>query len=161
MFFLTFRALKQKCFWLLLACVIIFHAAWSQNTSTCQTTHLILKNISKYHYNPPSFDAATRIEVLNLFVEEFDPYRLYFLNADVKPLEAILRADGDDVFCKVIEKGAEIYRQRALQMDSFITAYLQSPLVFSNTDTIYYSPGEKRIRSDNLQEQRQLVKNRL
>jgi carboxyl-terminal processing protease len=127
----------------------------------CRTTRLVLKNISKHHYTAFTFDAEARKEVVNLFMEDFDPYGFYFLSGDRKTLQDVVNAEEDDIFCKALEKAAAIYRQHALQTDSFISTYLKAPFVFDNSDTIYYSPDKKHVLADDWDSQKKRIRKRL
>ena len=118
------------------------------DASLCRTTRLVLKRIATYHYSPSSFDASARKQVVDLFIEQMDPRGFYFTTGDRNTLHDIVNADGEDIFCRAIERATMIYRERVLQTDSFISAYLKVPLQFDNSDTIFYMPGKKHVLAD-------------
>src|SRR5437868_1031392 len=163
MFFLSMHAFKRNCFGLLLTAgmLMTFTAMSQTDASLCHTTHLVLKIISAHHYNPSAFEAAARREVVDLFMEEFDPRGFYFLSSDKKVLYNVVDTDGVNIFCKAMDKATLLYWQRALQTDSFISGYLKTPLKFDGSDTIFYKPGRKHELADDWAAQKKRIAKRL
>jgi carboxyl-terminal processing protease len=146
---------------LLLLLVASGHCMAQANGDICRTTKLVLKNLEKYHYSPPTFDAAARKEIVSLFIEGIDPYGFYFLGSDKKSLEDVAAMDGEGVFCSMIEMAGLMYRQRLQATDSFISNYVKAPMEFSNADTLYYSPRYKSFLAKDVAAQQNYLKKKI
>src|SRR5258705_4008338 len=105
------QAFKRNCCGLLLTAgmLMAFTAMSQTDASLCHTTHLVLKTISAHHYNPSAFDAAARREVVDLFMEEFDPRGFYFLSSDKNTLYDVVGVDGLNIVCNAMEKATLLY----------------------------------------------------
>jgi carboxyl-terminal processing protease len=152
----TFKNLLQRCGWKIAFFFLLFSKSnFSQSfDSLCLQQQLVIGNFSGNHIDPPTFNNQTFSEILDLFIDQVDERRLFIFEPDVATLRQTTSAGtAGDIPCKLIEQTYSLFTKRVQQADSILTKIENSPLTFSEKDTIRFMPrNSKRVLCNNVQE---------
>jgi carboxyl-terminal processing protease len=131
--------------------VFPFFSLISQTADYCDQQKKLFGVIEKYHYKPPVFDSKTNGEILDLFLERIDPYKIFFYKSDVESLRRLVAAGpAPGVYCELLEKATALYEARLHQADSIMDVIASKPLTLSAKDTVYVHPKVKADYSENV-----------
>lgn len=121
-----------------------------------------MKNaLMQYHVEPKAIDDSFSADLFQTLLEDLDPDKIYFTNADLASLESYQHSLDDEVNGKdtgFLNRLKEQYRSGLVRAEKSITAMLASPLDWGLSET--YQPEGQRCATDKelLIRQRQWLK---
>lgn len=130
--------------WLRFCIVLIFlaspsHTKAQSKQDQCNYVNTVLESISYLHYNPKETNEEWSRELWKTFIEDIDPQGFYLVKSDVNKLmgqssriAAYIQAGN----CDFLNEVRDLYKNKLLQTDTFITSYLNRPFSFSANDSL-------------------------
>ncbi|HEY1040005.1 MAG TPA: carboxy terminal-processing peptidase [Bacteroidia bacterium] len=124
---------------------------------------LVVGNMQAFHISPPDFNVTTNKQIVDLFIDEVDGRKMFFLKAEKERLRSLVTDNSsNDGYSVLIKETFDLMKMRLLQIDSMLADIETKPLVFSEKDTITFLSKKATYRScENLRELRVRMEKRL
>lgn len=102
------------------------HAAANLSTLIPQEVHSktmqeIILSLNSGHYNKIEIDDDLSSDLLDKYIDDLDPSRIYFLQSDIDQFEKYRYVLDDDLLAGRLEKGYEIFNLLQVRTHSFLT----------------------------------------
>lgn len=115
------------------SCIILFaFTSWKENViaadqinftkSDAETVRLVAESIRQRHLENPKFDDSLSVQLLNDFVESWDPSKIYFLKADIDVFQTSRHVLDDQIiqgnadFAKLVFDRFQLRQQELTKM---------------------------------------------
>lgn len=138
---LNHTKILKRSYTLVLTCFTFLNLSAQPFDKTCETAHLMMGVIDKYHYEPYKFTDQISEQVYGQFIEHLDPSGLYFTEKDIAYLNQFKYLLNDQIgrkSCIFLERTADIFKKKLIVADTIISQLLAKPLDFSQKDTIFF-----------------------
>lgn len=123
-----------------IASVLISFVSFAQAIdSIAMQQLLVLGNLQGFHIQAPEINEKTNKEIVNLFIDNFDPRGLYVFQSDEELLRSKVNANSsNDGYSALLEESYRLFKTRLKQIDSILNVLETKPFVFSDKDTITF-----------------------
>ncbi|MGJ8593812.1 MAG: S41 family peptidase [Aquaticitalea sp.] len=132
---------------LLIFCSQFVIISAQNDASFCKQLTAIQDLITNTHYSPKPVNDSLSKGVFDLFLEQLDGNKRFFLQSDIDTFkEDIFKIDDYllDNSCEFIEKYAETLKRRIESSKQIVESFRTKPLDYSGKDTLYFKPIETR-----------------
>ncbi len=139
----------------IIACGFIAHAYSGPPDTAAETTKLVAGMITRFHISQKPIDDAVSEQLLNRFLEEIDPQKLYFTQADIDKFSKF-KDDLDDEILKgdvkfafdVYDRYDAIVKDRMKLAKKLIDAdydYTKDESMVTDADKLPWAKSEQEI----------------
>ncbi|MCB0402391.1 MAG: carboxy terminal-processing peptidase [Flavobacteriales bacterium] len=141
---------------IILACVISFFVL-SPNVlgaegDLCKKSRSIVELIREKHIAPREVNDDFSSDLFHHFLENIDPYRIYFTKQDIEKLSRHEFSIDDELNngnCQFLDELTPLFKKRLQHCDSLIKALLEQPLNYKKDDVLTFEKENETSYAEN------------